>query len=320
MPHRPAIALIVLMLALSVIAPPLVGAQEAPAIRDARIDPSTATVGDRLTLTVEIAHPPGVTWTPPGFGAGFGGLELLESPPPVPIEDGEASRFTYILAAFRTGTFTVPPLPFGFIGPGAASGTVPTPPLTVTIESVLAPDDTSLRPLKPQLDIATSAPPAIVPALFVAGFLALTAYGYILLARMRRLQARQLIVPAEPAKSPHERARTALDALSDGAASGDVRSYYEQIAVTIRWYLSERFGFPAYAMTRTELEPAMTAAGADRWPAHLTANLLEQADAVQFAGFEPPPERREADLTTAYEIIGLTSEGAEASDRDTRRE
>jgi hypothetical protein len=64
-------------------------------------------------------------------------------------------------------------------------------------------------------------------------------------------------------------------------------------------------------MTRTELQREMSRAGIDRWPARVTANLLEQCDAVQFAGFVPPPERREADLTAAYEIVEITSADAE---------
>ena len=88
--------------------------------------------------------------------------------------------------------------------------------------------------------------------------------------------------------------------------------FYGALAFTLRHYLSEQFGFPAYAMTRRELQRHTSRAGIDRWPARLTANLLEQCDAVQFAGFRPAPERVEADLTAAYEIIELTS-GDEAA-------
>ena len=76
----------------------------------------------------------------------------------------------------------------------------------------------------------------------------------------------------------------------------------------MRRYLSERYGFPAYAMTRRELQRHMSRSGLDRWPARLTGNLLEQCDAVQFARFAPAPERQDADLTAAYEIIELTQE------------
>jgi hypothetical protein len=61
-------------------------------------------------------------------------------------------------------------------------------------------------------------------------------------------------------------------------------------------------------MTRSEIEDAMTNRGIDRWPARLAADLLAKCDSVEFAGFRPAPERVDADLTGAYEIIELTRE------------
>ena len=113
-------------------------------------------------------------------------------------------------------------------------------------------------------------------------------------------------VPAPLA--PHDEARAQLDTLAaSDAAHADPPAYYATMAAIIRQYLSARFGFAAYAMTRRELERDMAGAGIDRWPARLTANLLEQCDAVEYAAFRPPPERVDADLTAAYEIVGLTT-------------
>jgi hypothetical protein len=72
--------------------------------------------------------------------------------------------------------------------------------------------------------------------------------------------------------------------------------------------LSQRFGFAAYAMTRREMEREMRHHGIDRWPARLTANLLEQCDAVEFGKFRPAIERRSHDLAAAYEIVQLTED------------
>jgi hypothetical protein len=172
---------------------------------------------------------------------------------------------------------------------------------------VLDPGDTELRPLKPQLEIADPAPSPLVPAAYVAIFAALTALGYVLV--QRAIGGRPQTLTQEPEAiplTPAERARASLDALS--TERGDLQRYYAGIAATVRQYLSERYDFPAYAMTRRELQRHMSRSGLDRWPARLTGNLLEQCDAVQFARFAPAPERQEADLTAAYEIIELTQE------------
>jgi hypothetical protein len=211
----------------------------------------------------------------------------------------------YTLTAFTPGTFTVPPQRVAFAGPGAASGAVETAARTVTINSVLAPGDASLRPLKPQLDIDSDAPAAAVPVLVVAAFAALTAVATCCTSRPRA-SATGAATPAPP-PPPQERALAALD---DAAplADADVARHYAHIAATLRAYLSERYAFPAYAMTRTEMERGMEAAGIERWPARLTANLLEQCDAAQFARFVPAAERRSADLAAAREIVALTAE------------
>jgi hypothetical protein len=145
-----------------------------------------------------------------------------------------------------------------------------------------------------------------VPVLFGASFIVLTLFGYWLIRRA--IDARPAEpAPFEPALTPADRARQALDALvASGAGERDVRAHYARLAEIVRAYLSERFGFAGYAMTRREMERGMARAGIDRFAGRVTANLLEQCDAVQFAGFRPPPERIDADITAAYEIVQMT--------------
>jgi hypothetical protein len=300
-----AVAALVLMLAL----PMRAGAQESVRLVDATLTPLSATVGDRLTLRIEVEHPPGVTVEGPRFDAGFGGLDVVEiAEPELTGQDGQArTTLVYVLTAFRPGPFTVPPLDVEYRGADTA-GRLTTPALSVDVRSVLAPGETELRPLKPQLTIPDEPPPPVVPVVFVASFALLTVLGYVLVRRAvdARPTAPQAVPMAPP--TPYEAARASLDALvADNVAATDPHAYYATLAGTVRRYLSARFDFPAYAMTRRELERGVRRAGVDRWPARLTANLLEECDAVQFAGFRPAPERMEADLTAAYEIVELTA-------------
>lgn len=292
-------------------------ASSAPAAAETRAElasvtlaPATATVGDRLTLTIVVDHDEGSTVEGPGFGADFSGLEAVEiAPPRTERRDGRLrTTLDYTLTAFATGFFTVPALPVEADGPDGAV-TLETPPQTVNIESVLGPGETDLRPLKPQLEIGEEAPSPLSPALIVALFAVLTAFGYALVRRAIAERPRTTVTaaPATPLTA-HERARASLGALPPD----DVQAYYAGLAATVRRYLSERFAFGAYAMTRTEMERGMAGVGIDRWPARLTANLLEQCDAVVFAGFRPPRERIEADLTAAYEIVALTTDDDES--------
>ena len=286
-------------------------AAAAPTIVSASLAPATATVGDRLTLTIVVDSSQGTIVESAGFGADAGAIEIIDVQRPRTERHGSGQRTTLVstLAAFSTGDITIPPQRVTYRGAGG-DGELRTDALHVSIVSVLAPGERDLRPLKPQLDLGAEAPPAIVPVLFVAAFAALTAFGYAL--HRRAVSFPSPIVraaPAAAAPSSAASARAALDAIgASGTIETDVGEYYARIAAVVRAYLSERFSFPAYAMTRTEVERAMTNVGIERWPAHVTANLLAQCEAAEFAAFRPAPERREADLAAAHEIVALTSD------------
>ncbi|MGE5595616.1 MAG: hypothetical protein ACM3S1_06215, partial [Hyphomicrobiales bacterium] len=94
----------------------------------------------------------------------------------------------------------------------------------------------------------------------------------------------------------------------DGVATllhADPVAAYRSLAALVRGFIAERYGFPAHALTTGELQQRMEAQGVDRWQARLVGGLLEECDSVVYAGYRPAPERREADLTVAQEILGV---------------
>ncbi len=289
-----------------------------PTVVSAAVEPFTAAVGQRLTLTIIVEHEPGMTIEGPALDADFGSAEAVARAEPerVAIDRGERTTLAYTLVAFEAGPATVAPLELVWRAADGSSGTVTAPAAPYAIESVVQPGDDALRPLKPQLDIPQPAPSPAVPAAFVAAMAGLTALGYWLLRRTILVRPAPVPVgPVSPAgPAADEVARAALGEIAQQElAERDPAAYYARIAATVRQYLSARFAFPAYAMTRREMERGMRRAGIDRWPARLTVNLLEQCDAVQFAMFRPATERRQQDLAAAYEIVRLTSPAFDAA-------
>lgn len=287
------------------------GGAEPVAVIDVRVEPVVATVGDRLTLTVLVEHEAGTEITGPGGDADYGQAIFIAAGSPATQATGDRERtvLSYTLTSFTVGKHEIPQLAIEWVS-GADRGTVLTPVAPYTTDSVLPPDTTTLRPLKPQFSIPEPAPPAFVPGTFVALLAVLTAFGYWLMRRALESRAAvALAMPVAPAvaRDPAEVAREALASLAaSGLAERDVPEYYARIAGTVRQYLSTRWGIPVYAMTRREIERGMAASGLERWPARLAANLLEQCEAAEFAKFVPARERREQDLATGYEIIRLS--------------
>jgi hypothetical protein len=281
----------------------------------AQIDPFVSTVGDRLTLTIVIDHDPGTTIEGPDDAADYGDANLIEIAEPetqaIANSDRERTTLRYTLAVFETGQGQLPRLEINW-RTETERDTMRTLEVPYTVDSVVAPTDNTLRPLKAQLELPQPAPPPYVPATFVVMMAGLTVFGYWLIRRTIAVQPpplRPAVVPP-PLPTAADIARIQLDDLSaSGLVSSDPAEYYTRLAAITREYLSERFGFAAYAMTRREMEREMRRHGIDRWPSRVTANLLEQCDAVEFAQFRPAAERRAHDLDAAYEIVELTREG-----------
>src|SRR5262249_54449801 len=155
---------------------------------------------------------------------------------------------------------------------------------------------------------ATAGQPPASPLPYAAGVALLALISLLAYWRLRRRRPAAL----EPTLAAHDLssedlARTRLNqAGSDFQAGGDYAPYYEAIGLTVRGYLSDRFGFAAFALTTRELQQAMVGRGLDRWQARLAGGLLGQCDAVLYAQYRPARERADADLTTAYEIVEMS--------------
>ncbi|MCH7811611.1 MAG: hypothetical protein IH958_03175 [Chloroflexi bacterium] len=288
----------------------LAGAQQ-PVEFEVTIEPASATVGDRLTLTIVASHAAGAQLEAPLDPDAFAPLELVAVRPPVTRDAGggrEETRLVYILAAFQTGELQPPPIEVAVRGEDDASILLQPP--AVTIKSVLPEDGPiELRGIQEPLAASTGAPRWIWAALLMAGFTALTVVTMVFIRLPVRETPTPVSAPPPPAR-PEEAARQELDAIADAALldRGDEKEYYRRIGACVRRYLSARFAIPATAMTSQELEARLREPQIDRWPARLAANLLRQSEAVQFAQYQPARERAEADLSSAYQVVQLTTE------------
>lgn len=309
------VAVAALLAGLGAFAPPAHAGE--PVVTDVRLEPFVSNVGDRIALTIIVDHDAGVVVEGPSANSDFGTLEFLNAETPLVVPNdmgGERTTLRYTVTTFTLGSAATPGFEIRWRGAGE-EGVLNTAPAPYTVDSVLSADDNALRPLKAQFDLPQPAPPAFVPVAFAAAMAALTALGYWLMRLAIGQRPAPVFVPAMAlvqTAPPDVTARAALDDIAaSGLAERDREAYYARLAETIRRYLSARFDFPAYALTRREMELGMTGAGIDRWPARVTTNLLEQCDAVQFAKFRPARERLEQDLAAAYEIVAITSDSSE---------
>ncbi|MGE3858080.1 MAG: hypothetical protein AB7G21_14070 [Dehalococcoidia bacterium] len=272
-------------------------------------DPPSAAIGDRVTLTVRVSHPEDVIlkMEPPNIER----VDLVTTVPSTTTGTpggAQVTTFAYTLQPFRLGPLQTGSIRLSWLRADGAIGQLDVPGATLLIAPVRSAADDTLRPLKPQVSIAGAPPAWLRPALAAGIVLAVALLGGLVWL-WRRGRAVDEDVEAVPVDTSPERvARDALDAL--GAQAGPARldypAYYGGLAVTVRTYLSARFGFNAYALTTTELERRMVSHGVDRWQARLVGGLLERCDDAVYAHRYPDFASADHDLTVAYEIVELS--------------
>lgn len=286
------------------------GAQVPDIEARAELDQADVTLGDPVRITVTVLHPDSVLVDilPPGV---TDTMRVIDTPPPTtqPAADAGRSltRFEFVLAAFSLGPRQLPPLVVTWLEADGNSGQTETPVPPLNVLSTVAADDTTPRPLKPQLAVEGAPPAWQVPAATAGGVLALLAVALLAAWRLRR---RKPVPAATPVLAPlaEDQARRLLEEMARANPLGarDYDTYYGTISIVIRGYLQERFGFRATALTTRELERRMTAEGVERWQARLVGGLLDRCDHAVYARRRPDPASADHDLTVAFEIIELS--------------
>jgi hypothetical protein len=269
-------------------APPAAAATPVPspvpagyAVR-ARLEPAVVTIGDRVSVVVEVDVPASATVASPRLDPPprrWGDAEVAKSAAALPV-GGHAGRFDLRLelAAFRTGRIDLPPLQIVAAPPAGATGAVrlQTPRLAFTVRSVLPKAEAKPTPMPP-------APPLPLPlgAVFwwlLAGLLA-TAVGLaLLLARARHRLARPQIV--RPALPPLEEFLAEVDAL---ATEPSLEAVHTRHSMALRRLVGALLHYPAPERTTSEIDQQLRQSRLATPTRRRLLDLLRRCDEVKFA-------------------------------------
>ncbi len=284
-----------------VLFPSAAHAQEGDKARAAR---QQANIGEQFELTVELVAPPGVTVELDPANPSWQGVEIVRIVSQDAIPEGEGVRHIIIavVAGFFPGDLVVEPAVVLTANGIGTPRILPAFPLLVS--STLAADaPLELLPLPGAASIDGGESPLLRPAIYGGGVLGvalLSALLYLLVQRARRRAVPVLVGgPAQPV-ADFGTAERLIDADPVGA--------YRALAAVVRRVVAERYNVPAASLTSREIAGRMESQGVDRWQARLVSGLLQECEAVVYAGYVPAAERRHADLTMAREIV----EGASA--------
>ncbi|MFN0093870.1 MAG: hypothetical protein ACKVVT_03715 [Dehalococcoidia bacterium] len=266
----------------------------------ARLAASSVFIGQRAGLTIEVVAPAGATVELDPLNEAWAGVEVvrLGDQTEEPVAGGVLHRIELVVAPFRPGAGAFRPavviVQAGEVTPRLL------PELRWEVVPTL-PDDAPLEltPLAAAREVAGAESPFLKPGLALAAIAAVVALALGCAGIVRWVRSRP---PKAVAAAPVPFAPVDLGS-AESSIDRDPVGAYRSLAVYVRTALGRRYAFPAHAMTTHELKSRMESFGVDRWQARLVTGLLEECDAVVYAGYRPAAERRQADLTMAREIV-----------------
>ncbi|MGQ9678924.1 MAG: hypothetical protein ACUVUD_06575 [bacterium] len=205
------------------------------------------TIGDRVKVELVVAHPRGLTVSPP-FVEKSDEVLLLDQKHQIRYKrDTVLDVYHLTLALFTVGKKRLPPFLVTYRDVGglcAASSDS----LTVEVKSLLSERMEDINDIKAQVEY-----PNLLPVVLLLVLLVLIAGGYLgyrLLVRYREKKA----VAVSPL-SPWEEAEAALATVpvAELVRTGQLKLYYYLVSEIVKRYLTRRFGFPAIDETTTEI-------------------------------------------------------------------
>ena len=289
-------------------------------------DRAELTVGDIVTLTLEVTHSADQVVVLPRLGDEWGSFEVRSQTTARTVSNGDGTETTrrhFRVAIFAPGTFETPDLPMSVRGPDGTVEQASPPPVRLTVRSVLSGSDEQLRDIRPPSDLSIPLwkQPFARAMAALATLAALGLVGYIL---HRRSPGRApLPVPVADTRTPWEVAVQELDRIErlDLPGDGKFKEHYGLVAEVTRtyiyaMYLADVSRQDATDMTTDEMEAAISRSSLDRKNARLAVDLLLKADLIRFSNYTPSVSEAYEDLAQARDIVDGTRPSVEESPHD----
>ena len=319
--RRPGIAVLLVWLLVPVLATIISGAAKAQGVSSSAVqisftaNQSELTVGDPVTLTLEITHPSDHVVVVPRLGRFWGQFEVL-SQTAAQIAVGNTGTSTtrqwIDVTLFSTGSFETPALPLTVRKPDGSVEQLSSPLIQLNVKSVLSGPDEPLRDIREPVDLETplwGKPLARVIGL--SSIVVLCAAGYILRRSLRR---RETQLTEEDERTPWDKAIQGLDEIEgqDLPGAGDYRQHFTLVSQVVRSYMGT-ICFPddgraeAPGLTTEELEAGLRNSTLEPSIERLVIDLLEDADSVKFANHIPTSAEAQEALRRARFILETTA-------------
>lgn len=272
------------------------------------VDTTLVTVGDRITLIVQVEHASDASVSWPDT-LDLSPFELLDARlEPTTSEDGRAiSTALFSVAAFELGELELPAFELAVLSADGTTETLQTDRFGIEVVSVGADEGGDIREIRGPLTIPVS---AVRVALWGLLFMLLGAALWAGYRRWRDSRAPAEAVPSGPPPRPaHE---IALEALAELEASpllerGEVKEYHVVASEVVRRYIEAVFDVPSLEMTTGEVMAGLERIDAPGEARVVLHRFLDRCDLVKFAKLRPAAEAAAETLELGRDFIHRTT-------------
>ncbi len=276
-----------------------------------QVDTATVTIGDHIRYSIIIDRKKGVRIIQPGQGINLGQFEIKDYDFHEPQEkDGRIiERYDYVIAAYDTGRFTIPPYPLAYFPSSADSvpSIIEAPAIEIYVKSVLKGEEApQLKDIKPPIDI-----PFNYRRLLVVLLILLLVGGAIFFAYRlwkRKQEKGYLFTPPPPPPPAHEQALADLQKLfaSDLLQNEQFKEFFTRLSEIIRTYLERRYFIAALEETSSEILNDLQEHISEDELKDLLKDILTVSDLIKFARYRPQPDEVERIKNEAVAFVERT--------------
>jgi hypothetical protein len=273
------------------------------------------TVGDRMTLRLEVTHPLDSQVILPEVKEEWGDFEVVDQTEPETVDNNDGTATTgkdIVVTLFRPGEFQTPSLVVTHRKPDGSLEELGAPVIPLKITSVLT-EDLELRDLKPQADLPL--PPiwpwvvaSILLTIFILGLLA--GVGLLLYHRWKK-RAKLEMAPAPfiDTRPPEVIAYAELDRIEalKLPARNQIKEHYSLVDICLRRYIEGRYEIPALEQTSAELRHAFRRSAALAEDAAEFMGIFSESDLVKFARYVPHADNVNGLVNQARAVVAQTT-------------
>ncbi len=275
------------------------------------LEPDSTVIGQRARLVIEIEAPQGTFVVPPNLSDTLGNkIEIiaLGKSDTIAIENNLTRiRQEILVTSWEPGFIAIPPLPFFLI---IATDTIKldSEPLLWQVGGIDVAQDATPFDIKPIFNIPVTLVEILKWAIPIALFVGLMAgiiYWYL---KKRKKKSARKSIWEEPDIPAYIAAISSLENLKNKRLwqNGKVKLYHSDLTFILRMYLEKRFGIIALEMTSSEILNALVLHLKEEDITESLRYILEVADLVKFAKFEPQPKQNEECIELALNIVKRT--------------